>query len=117
MDFFQAQDNARKKTGRLVFFLILAVLSLIVVTNILVMFSFGFLRSEGELGAETVLQQLDWTTFLTVGAGVSLVYFTRQPLQNEHPVRRWTGGSRVSRGAVNSPKCRRPHTKKSSKRR
>jgi len=73
MDFFQAQDNARKNTGRLVFFLILAVLSLIVVTNILVMFSFGFLRSEGELGAETVLQQLDWTTFLTVGAGVSLV--------------------------------------------
>ena len=49
MNFFQAQDSARRSTTNLVVFFILAVLSLIVFTNLLVMVLFGFLET-GEQG-------------------------------------------------------------------
>ncbi len=41
MNFFEAQDNARQSTGRLVLFFLLAVISIIIMTNILVMVVFG----------------------------------------------------------------------------
>ena len=48
MDFFQAQDSARRNTTSLVFFFTLAVLSLIVFTNLLVMVLFGFLDTQNQ---------------------------------------------------------------------
>lgn len=45
MDFFQSQETARRNTIRLVIFFALAVLSLIVITNLLVMVLFGFLQT------------------------------------------------------------------------
>lgn len=74
MDFFQAQDSARRNTVRLVFFFGLAVLSLIVITNFLVMVLFGFLES-GEEGfsLSIIAAQFDWQIFLLISAAVSLV--------------------------------------------
>jgi len=72
MDFFSSQDIARRKTGRLVMFFSLAVLSLVVMTNLLVMGVFGYLDS-GEPSSGDVLSQLDWEVFLMVGLGVVLV--------------------------------------------
>lgn len=45
MDFFQAQDVARRKTGRLVLLFALAVFSLVVMTNILVVVTLGLVST------------------------------------------------------------------------
>jgi Zn-dependent protease with chaperone function len=74
MDFFQAQDSARRNTTRLVFFFTLAVLSLIVITNLLVMVLFGFIEP-GEQGItlNAIVTQFDWQVFLVTTAGVLVV--------------------------------------------
>jgi Zn-dependent protease with chaperone function/uncharacterized tellurite resistance protein B-like protein len=70
MDFFTAQDHARRNTGRLVLFFLLAVLSLIILTNLLVMLVFGFLKPQ-EL-AQGINPHIDWKIFFMV-SGVVLV--------------------------------------------
>lgn len=77
MNFFQAQDQARKNTTRLVVFFTLAVISLIVLTNILVMFSFGYLN-QSAMNNEAVSMDLlrsgfDWQVFWATSAGVVLL--------------------------------------------
>lgn len=71
MDFFAAQDQARRNTGRLVLFFSLAVLSLVVMTNLLVMTIFGYLNSGARPPA--VAFPFDWPAFLYIGAVVVLV--------------------------------------------
>ncbi len=76
MDFFQAQDAARRNTIRLVIFFTLAVLSLIVITNLLLMVLFGFFESGNESVTPNVIAtQFDWAVFLNIGANVALVIF------------------------------------------
>ena len=70
MNFFKSQDVARKKTSQLVILFALAVISLVVLTNILVMAVFGYLSSN-MLSTEILREQFDWNTFLMVGAGVT----------------------------------------------
>jgi Zn-dependent protease with chaperone function/uncharacterized tellurite resistance protein B-like protein len=65
MDFFAAQDQARRNTGRLVLFFALAVLSLVIMTNLLVMVFFGY-SSPGSF-------QFDWQVFFSIGAVVVVV--------------------------------------------
>jgi Zn-dependent protease with chaperone function len=72
MDFFSAQDTARQNTGRLVIFFTMAVLSLVVMTNLLVMAVFGYLGSQNP-GAESSLASLDWEVFGVVSLGVVVV--------------------------------------------
>jgi Zn-dependent protease with chaperone function/uncharacterized tellurite resistance protein B-like protein len=71
MDFFTAQDHARRNTGRLVFFFLLAVLSLIILTNLLVMVTLGYFNS-GSLEAGSPLP-FDWQLFCGIGGAVLLV--------------------------------------------
>ncbi len=74
MDFFQAQDSARRNTRSLVLFFAMAVLSLIVITNLLVMVLFGFLRTgEQQVTLGVIAAQFDWEVFFLIGAGVSFV--------------------------------------------
>lgn len=73
MDFFESQDVAKRSTGRLVFLFALAVVSLIAITNLLVMVAFGLASSPAEAGGATRLSLFDWQTFLYVGLGVSVV--------------------------------------------
>ncbi len=76
MDFFEAQDSARRNTTRLVVFFTLAVISLIVFTNLLVMVLFGFLETAEEgVTLAVIAAQFDWQVFLIVGAFVALVIF------------------------------------------
>ena len=74
MNFFQAQDSARRNTTRLVVFFTLAVLSLIVITNLLVMVLFGFVEP-GEQGVTltAIVTQFDWQVFLVTTASVLIV--------------------------------------------
>ena len=75
MDFFSAQDRARRNTGRLVLLFTLAVLSLIAMANLLVMAVFGYLQSPGPASpaASSGLAGLDWEVFATVSLGVLAV--------------------------------------------
>ncbi len=79
MNFFESQDRVRKNTFQLVLLFSLAVITLIVMTNLLVMGVFGYLNSTqaqgGGVGAGmgAGLQQMDWQTFATVSVGVVAV--------------------------------------------
>ncbi len=72
MDFFQSQDQARKQTLLLVLFFALAVISLVVLTNLLVMFLFGYIDSQN-LNSTTPVLKFDWQMFFSVGALVIAV--------------------------------------------
>ncbi|WNC70858.1 M48 family metallopeptidase [Thalassotalea psychrophila] len=77
MDFFQAQQSARKSTSRLVLLFSLAVFSLIIMTNLLVMLLFGFLATEEgiPLSFELIKIQFDWQVFFFIGVTVCAVIF------------------------------------------
>jgi len=71
MDFFTAQDQARRNTGRLVLFFSLAVLFLVVMTNLLVMMFFGYYHSLH--GSAAGPATFDWQLFCIIGLGVVAV--------------------------------------------
>ncbi|NKB56456.1 MAG: M48 family metalloprotease [Alphaproteobacteria bacterium] len=73
MDFFESQDQARKSTFQLVFLFILAVIALIVMTNILVIVVFGLIDGEPSQNVGSSLQQIDWQILVIVSAGVCAV--------------------------------------------
>jgi Zn-dependent protease with chaperone function len=74
MNFFKSQDEARHNTGRLVVLFSLAVISLIVMTNLLVMFVFGYIKLEqtGSINTELWIREIDWQVFLVIGAAVTI---------------------------------------------
>ncbi len=72
MNFFESQDRARKQTLLLVLFFSLAVISLVVLTNLLVMFLFGYIDSQNFNTAAPQLN-FNWQVFLSVGALVVAV--------------------------------------------
>jgi Zn-dependent protease with chaperone function len=73
MNFFESQDQSRRNTFQLVSLFALAVITLIIFTNLLVMVVFGFVNSEQIPDAPAFLQQFDWRTFAAVSAAVGLV--------------------------------------------
>lgn len=73
MDFFSAQDQARRSTGRLVLLFALAVLSLIVMANLLVLAVVGGSSAGRGQAAVPVLAGPDWEIFAVVSLGVLLV--------------------------------------------
>lgn len=75
MNFFRSQDDARRQTGRLIILFFLAVLSLILMTNLLVMFIFGYFKFEqtGSVNAGQFAHQLNWEVFWGIGFAVTLV--------------------------------------------
>jgi len=73
MDFFEAQEDAKQSTTRLILFFILAVFSLIILTNLLVMFFFGYLSDGDQLSIDRLATQFEWGTFLIIGLAVGTV--------------------------------------------
>jgi len=73
MNFFEAQDRVRRNTAKLVFLFGLAVVALIIMTNLLVMMTLGYVNSEQLRDGETLIQQMDWRMFVTVTVGVGVV--------------------------------------------
>lgn len=71
MDFFQAQDNARRKTGRLVVLFALAVISLIVITNVLVLVTLGL--TSAEAGGTPALADIEPAVFVVISLAVIAV--------------------------------------------
>ena len=73
MNFFESQDRVRKHTFQLVLLFGLAVVTLIIMVNLLVMVVFGYINSEQMQGRGALFQQMDWQTFASVSAGVGAV--------------------------------------------
>lgn len=73
MNFFESQDRVRKNTFQLVLLFSLAVITLIIMVNVLVMVVFGYIDSQQMQDGGTLLQQMDWRTFAAVSAGVGAV--------------------------------------------
>lgn len=73
MNFFESQDTAKRNTGKLILLFILAVLSLIVITNLLVMAVFSFAGTGMTSMAATTRFEFDANLFLIIGAIVSSV--------------------------------------------
>ncbi|MDW7772595.1 MAG: M48 family metallopeptidase [Desulfobulbaceae bacterium] len=72
MDFFRAQDQARRTTGRLVILFTLAVISLIAMANLLVMAVFGYLPVS-DPAAASAPAVFNWEMFTVVSIGVLAV--------------------------------------------
>lgn len=71
MDFFTAQDNARRKTGQLVVLLIAAVIALIAVTTVVIAIVVHFMRDDrGSVTANNLLAALSPELVAVVALGV-----------------------------------------------
>ncbi len=74
MNFFTAQDKARKHTTQLVFLFILAVISLIILTNILLFGTFAYMQAdEAEPLVDTLIYSFDPKLAAAITIGVSLL--------------------------------------------
>ncbi len=73
MNFFTHQDDARRNTRHLVILFSLAVLSLVLLTNILFIIVIGFFNPEqlaNVTSMETAIETINWDIFLLIGVGV-----------------------------------------------
>ncbi len=101
MDFFQSQDHARKQTGWLIAFFLLAIISLVVLTNLLAMFVFGFAETQTTNGTSVMLK-FDWQMFFSIGAIVLSVvllaslYKINSLKSGGEAVAEMLGGERIS---------------------
>lgn len=74
MNFFKAQDKARKNTRQLIFLFILAVISLIALTNLLFIGTLAFLgSSEEEPFLPIFMNSFDLNTIIVISISVSLL--------------------------------------------
>ncbi|MBG7601572.1 MAG: M48 family metallopeptidase [Gammaproteobacteria bacterium] len=77
MDFFSAQEAARKQTTLMIALFALAVLLLVVLTNLFLMAAMAIAGAESDPGhlpgAETFMRQFSWLRFFAVGAAVAVV--------------------------------------------
>jgi Zn-dependent protease with chaperone function len=67
MDFFRSQDIARRNTVRLVILFALALISLVAITNLLLLFGLG---AFAETIDEPIFQQVDWHLYAYVSVAV-----------------------------------------------
>ncbi len=75
MDFFSAQDDARRKTRWLVVLFVLAILALVVLTNLFIMLFAEYSTDyyvQGHTPA-TFWDRFDWQRFFWIGLGVTVV--------------------------------------------
>lgn len=74
MNFFKAQDKARRNTGRLIFLFVLAVISLVLLTNFLLIGAFAYMDT-GEADSFFAVLKIYFTqdAFIVISIGVSLL--------------------------------------------
>lgn len=75
MDFFSAQDDARRKTRWLIFLFVLAILALVMLTNLFIMLFAEYSTDYYVQGHQplTFWQHFNWERFAGIGAGVTTV--------------------------------------------
>ena len=75
MDFFESQDTARRNTGKLVFLFLLAVISLILITSLLFMVTFGLVNTEVNGSIALSSLRFDWEIFAISGIAIFSIVF------------------------------------------
>ena len=76
MNFFEAQERARKNTFWFILLFVLAVVGLVILTNLLLLVILNFARSDQLVFSPGALQGLySWQEFAMVSAGVCLLIF------------------------------------------
>lgn len=70
MDFFQSQDIARRNTKRLVFLFALALISLIAMTNLLILFGLGMFADVIDV---PLFERIDWSLFASISIAILVV--------------------------------------------
>lgn len=73
MNFFRHQEQARKNTVLLVVLFSLAVMALVVVTNLFVMLVVGGMEGHWTEPGLPTLDSIDWQRFMLIGLGVTIV--------------------------------------------
>lgn len=77
MDFFSAQESARKQTTLMISLFVLAVLLLVVLTNLFLMTAMAIAGGESDPGllpaAGSFMRQFSWVRFFSVGGAVVVV--------------------------------------------
>jgi len=73
MNFFEHQDNARRKTGHLVILFVLAVLLLIGLTQLLVMAVLVWINGVPGQEWQMALQYFSWSTLLKIAGGIGAI--------------------------------------------
>ena len=116
MNFFSAQDAARKSTILLVLLFLSAVLSLILLTNLLIMAFLGsfdldptYLGAGQPTGLAGFFERFDWGNFLAIGAAVTLVVLAGSLYKISALSGGRQPGGRVSGGTPNQPGHHRSH--------
>lgn len=113
MDFFTAQDHARRKTGQLVVLMIAAVVTLIAVTSVVISIVIHFMRDDRGVSANNLLAALSPELIAVVALGVvALVGFGG--LFKRHQLRR--GGGKVVAEALGGREIN-PNTESANERR
>ncbi len=70
MNFFEAQDKARRKTGQLAFMFGAAVVALILLTNLLVAFAFGFIGTQTGVPFQQSIANIPADSWVFISVGV-----------------------------------------------
>ena len=76
MNFFKSQDIARRNTTWLVLLFALAVISLIIITNVLLMLAFTQIepaRFNSMTAVQAMQDSFNWKIFLAIGAAIMIV--------------------------------------------
>jgi Zn-dependent protease with chaperone function len=73
MNFFESQESAKRNTGRLYLLFALAVISLIIITNVLFLVVLGFASSEMTSMAAAESFSINWDMFLVISFAVTAV--------------------------------------------
>ncbi|MDH5601561.1 MAG: M48 family metallopeptidase [Gammaproteobacteria bacterium] len=74
MNFFQAQDKARRNTSWLIFLFILAIISLVILTNLLLIGTFAYMgTNENDSFMYVFTHSFDQDVIITISVGVSLL--------------------------------------------
>ncbi|MGO3058812.1 MAG: M48 family metallopeptidase, partial [Halomonas sp.] len=114
MDFFTAQDHARRKTGQLVVLLIAAVIALIAVTTVVIAIVIHFMRDDrGSVTADSLLAALSPELVAVVALGV-VAFVSIGGLFKRSQLRR--GGGKVVAEALGGREIN-PNTENANERR
>lgn len=74
MNFFQAQDKARKNTSWLIFLFVLAIISLVILTNILIIGTFAYMgANENDSFLYVFTHSIEQDVIIAISVGVSLL--------------------------------------------
>lgn len=91
MDFFQSQDDARRKTKYLVFLFLMAITGIVILVNLLVLLAISPAIRSGDQSLQAALLNIDWTTVAWISISVVAVI----AMASIYKISRLSGGGKT----------------------